>query len=266
MAGTYGLDQSWPEERDRLRIQASLFDPTTLDWCNRSGLCTGARVLELGAGEGSVARAMAERVGPDGHVVAVDLDARFLAEGPDKPDNLDVLELNILKDPLPPGPFDLVHARLVLSHLGEPVPLLKAWTRLLSPGGWMVIEDADWTGAERTVPPSEAWTRLIVAMREELGKRGFDWSLGFRLPGLLCEAGLTSVEARTLTYRGPGNPKEGVPGYELLAKQLSPALLESRKIDRNQYDEAIRVLRDPNIWFGATITTARGRRALVGQP
>src|SRR5258708_36248968 len=68
----YGLDQSWYGERDRLRSLSALFDATTLEFCGRSGLRDGAYVLELGAGAGSVAEAMADRGWSRGRVVAGD--------------------------------------------------------------------------------------------------------------------------------------------------------------------------------------------------
>src|SRR5258708_9698881 len=114
----YGLDQSWYGERDRLRSLSALFDATTLEFCGRSGLRDGAYVLELGAGAGSVAEAMADRVGSRGRVVAVDRDTRFLT---DIADRVAVREMDLLRQPLPAGPFDLRHAPLLLSHRGDPL-------------------------------------------------------------------------------------------------------------------------------------------------
>ena len=43
----------------------------------------------------------------------------------------------------PPGPFDLIHARLVLVHVPRRREALAAMVELLRPGGWLVVEDAD---------------------------------------------------------------------------------------------------------------------------
>ncbi len=61
---------------------------------------------------------LAEQVGATGHVVATDVDTRYLSrlELP----NVEVIEHNILEDPidvLRPGSFDLVCSRLMLFHL-----------------------------------------------------------------------------------------------------------------------------------------------------
>jgi hypothetical protein len=61
---------------------------------------------------------LAEKVGPTGHVVVTDIDLGYLRRL-DLP-NVEVVEHNILEDPLEPlGPdsFDLVCSRLMLFHL-----------------------------------------------------------------------------------------------------------------------------------------------------
>jgi SAM-dependent methyltransferase len=155
-AVTYGLDQSWYGERDRLRVMSDMFDDTTLACCERPG----ARVLELGAGAGR--KAMADRVGCPGRVVAVDRDIRFLC---DRIDQFEVFEIDILRAPRLSGAFDLVHARMLLGHLGEPMPALQAWMAAFKSGGWLVVEDVDPNGAEESVPFSSEFSAVIGASR-----------------------------------------------------------------------------------------------------
>jgi ubiquinone/menaquinone biosynthesis C-methylase UbiE len=76
-----------------------------------------AHCLDAGAGTGSLAAALAERVGPTGSVTALDSDTRFLA--PLEPERLVVVESDLTEGNLPVDRFDLVHARLVLEHLPE---------------------------------------------------------------------------------------------------------------------------------------------------
>jgi SAM-dependent methyltransferase len=235
-----------------------MFDGTTLAWCERSGLRPGARVLELGAGAGSVAEAMAARVGRAGRVVAVDRDTRFLA---DRADRMEVVEIDVLRAPLPAGPFDLVHARMLLGHLGGPTPQLETWIAALKPGGWLVVEDVDSSGAEEAEPFSPEYCAVILAIQDELARRGFDHRLGLRLPRLLCHVGLEAVEAVSTRVRLRGDEARGVPAWDLLAEQLGPALLAAGHITHQQYDEFRRVTHDPDVWCGVPLmTTACGRR------
>ena len=68
MTGTskvYGdiLDSSSDRERERLRLLEDSFDPGTFRWLDQLGVGSGWRCLEVGAGGGSVARWLADRVG-----------------------------------------------------------------------------------------------------------------------------------------------------------------------------------------------------------
>ena len=59
------------DEGARLRLIEQASDPTTLAHLDRIGVGAGWRCLEVGAGGGSVAAWLGERVGPTGHVLAL---------------------------------------------------------------------------------------------------------------------------------------------------------------------------------------------------
>src|SRR5437773_5494354 len=101
-------------ERQRLRALSDIYDPDTVRHLEDLGVGVGWRCLEVGAGEGSIARWLSARVGP-GSVVATDLDTRFL--GFPASGNVEVLRHDVTADPCPGEPFDLIHARFVLCHL-----------------------------------------------------------------------------------------------------------------------------------------------------
>src|SRR5262244_1620045 len=83
-------------EDDRLSLLEQIFDPYSRR--RRELVQPGWRCLEIGAGRGSMARWLAEQVGPSGHVVATDIDTRYLQKL-DLP-NLEVVEHDILEGPL----------------------------------------------------------------------------------------------------------------------------------------------------------------------
>ena len=62
------------EEYERLRRQSELLDSITVTVLDRVGLGFGMQCLDVGCGPGEVMRLMAERVGPTGRVVGIDLD------------------------------------------------------------------------------------------------------------------------------------------------------------------------------------------------
>jgi ubiquinone/menaquinone biosynthesis C-methylase UbiE len=78
-----------------------LFDPVTFRNRDATGIHPGWRCLEVGAGGGSVALWLAERVGPAGHVLATDLDPGWLAPA-DRP-VVEIRRHDITRDPRPAG-------------------------------------------------------------------------------------------------------------------------------------------------------------------
>ena len=84
----FATESSLSFEHKRLGFLRDMADPVTIRRLRRLGIERGWRCLEVAAGTGGVARWMAEKVGTRGHVVATDLDTRFL-DGHERP-NLEV--------------------------------------------------------------------------------------------------------------------------------------------------------------------------------
>ena len=82
-------------EDDRLGLLEHIFDP--LSRRRRELVQPGWRCLEVGAGRGSMAVWLAERVGASGRVVATDIDVTYLKRL--NLPNLEVYQHNILDDP-----------------------------------------------------------------------------------------------------------------------------------------------------------------------
>lgn len=188
-----------PEAGDRFDALAALFDPVTFRHLEQLGVADGWRCLEVGAGGGSVAQGLADRVGTSGHVLATDLDVRWLEERLDAP-NIEVRSHNLVTDPLPEGHFDVAHERLVLIHVPERVEALRHLVSCLRPGGWLLAEDFDSvSGSDWFIAPDSEdealGDRIVHAVRTLLAQRGADTSIGHKLPKLLRDAGLEAVGA-----------------------------------------------------------------------
>src|SRR6185437_5900271 len=162
----YSLDPNWHAERDRLDSLTALYDPGSLAVFERLGLAPGWRCLDVGAGTGTLAMALAERVAPTGTVVALDIDTRFLE--PLAAPQLETLALDVTEQPLPRGEFDLVHARLLLEHFPARGDVLSNMIAAAKPGGWVLVEDLDWATAMVLDPPSDVHRRVASAIRSVL--------------------------------------------------------------------------------------------------
>lgn len=111
----YILPHDLAGERQRLALMSQLLDPFERSHIERLGLREGWRCLEVGCGNGSIARWLAERVAPSGHVVASDLDISYIDS--DQRPCLEVRKLDVLHDAIEEGEYDLVVARALLHHL-----------------------------------------------------------------------------------------------------------------------------------------------------
>jgi SAM-dependent methyltransferase len=245
----YALDPSWHAERARLDSLTALFDPGSLAVCERLGLAPGWRCLDVGAGTGTLALALAERVAPTGGVAACDIDTRFLE--PIASAQLEAVALDVTEQPLPRAEFDLVHARLLLEHLPARGDVLGKMIEATKPGGWVLVEDFDWATAMVVDPASDVHRRVATAIRSVLARHGYDPHYGRTLPRRLRAAGLGDIGTRAEAIQVDADPIDGVPQWELLADQFAPYLLSSGLVDQADLDAFHELLHD-----GATVCFA----------
>ena len=208
---------------EQLALLEACLDPVSVAQLERLGVGPGWRCLEVGAGGGSVARWLAERVGPSGHVTATDLDISHLRVG----DRVRVLRHDISAEELPEGPWDLIHARLVLQHLPARRELVAKLAAGLRPGGWLLVEDFDCRHLPVAAAPdaasAELFTTVVSAILAVLEAAGADLSWGMAAYAVLRAEGLCDVaaDARTAVWSG------GTPGcllYATNARQLADRL------------------------------------------
>jgi SAM-dependent methyltransferase len=228
----YLLDNRQTEAGIRFEALSALFDPSTFRHFERLGVSEGWRCWEVGAGGPRVPNWLAEHVGSSGRVLATDIDVSWMestrstdstdstgptdsprhATGPTDPDSprqatgtpvdttVEVLRHDVGVDQPPPGPFDLIHARLVLVHVKDRDAALRAMIGALRPGGHILIEDAapnlqPLLCIDEYGPDQALANRLRQGFRELMRGRGADLDYGRKLPRLLREAGLAEVGA-----------------------------------------------------------------------
>jgi SAM-dependent methyltransferase len=107
--------------------------------------------------------------------------------------NVEVLTADARCTGLPPGCFDLVHARTLLANLSRPTEVLAEMVRLARPGGWVASQEPDAANG-LCYPPLPAWDRMHEIFRASFGRSGTDLFIGRRLAELFCEAGLEDVK------------------------------------------------------------------------
>jgi SAM-dependent methyltransferase len=259
----YAYDNALAAQRERLRTLETLFDAGTIAELEARGVGRGWRCLEVGAGGGSIALWLADRVAPDGALLATDLDTTVL-DGLSHP-NLEVRVHDVLEDDLPDCEFDVVHVRLVLGWLADRRTALRRLIAALKPGGWLVAEDLDFASA---VPDPRMgadlcarFTRIVEAHHAVIAERhGFDPGYGRRLAGDLDDAGLVDTD-----FRGRASMwRAGEPGGEiwrLSLEQLRDGIVDLELMDAREADAAIELCTDPRFSsLSPVMMTAWGRR------
>lgn len=234
MARDYVYDQNFSEERARLAGLERLWDPGTQALLDELGIGTAEkpwRCLEVGAGGGSVVQWMAGR---GAQVVAIDIDTRFLESLAGE--SIQVRRADIRTDELPRDEFDLVHARLLLEHLTDRRQILPRLVAALRPGGWIVIEDYDWTGFgfEGSNPQLERVTESVLSFMQ---RAGFDRHYGRRVAAELAEAGLTDVRGEGRT-RIIDSSSPGFDFFRLSFESLREPAVQAGMLSREDADAA----------------------------
>lgn len=259
---TYAFQNVRAVQTERLRALEAVLDEGTAQQLDSLGVGVGWRCLEVGAGGGSVAAWLCDRVAPNGTVVATDLDTTVLRDL-SRP-NLEIRAHDVLKDDLPQREFDLVHLRLLLAWLSEPHAALQRLISTLKPGGWLLAEEMDFASVAADprvgAAAQDVFARVVAAANAILAaQHTFNPHYGRRVAGDLVDAGLTDVggEGRASIWRGG---EAGGTVWRLTFAQLREPMLASGLVTSADIDEAIALCDHPGFWFVSQITmAARGR-------
>jgi ubiquinone/menaquinone biosynthesis C-methylase UbiE len=152
-----------------------------------AGLRPGETVLELGPGPGAFTLEAAQRVGPAGKVIAVDIQPEMIAQVQARVQaagvtNVDTHVASAYELPLEDASVDRTYLVTVLPEVPDPVRALREIRRVLKPGGVVSMTeeflDPDYPRRATTTAWSEA------AGFEAAGRYGNGWcyTLNFRKP------------------------------------------------------------------------------------
>ncbi len=258
-AAGYGLDNAWPKALARLRSLEYWLDPGSIRHLGARGVGPGWRCLEVGGGAGSIAQWLCGQVGPDGEVLATDLDTTFLAALNEA--NLRVVRHDISADALPAASFDLIHCRLVLAHLPQRLAVLRKLLAALRPQGQLVAEEMDFVSvsADERQSAGRAFNESVASSNDVLRDRGFDAEYGRRLLSDFRAAGLAGVGTEGHVGLWAGG-SAGAVAWQLTFEQLHQAMA-ARGLDHAAITAAIGACQDPDFTFMSQVTmTAWGER------
>ena len=166
-------------------------------------LSSGAAVLDLGCGPGTITADLASLVTP-GRVTAVELTDSALelarAEiGRRGLTNVDFAVGDVHALDFPDDSFDVVHAHQVLQHVGDPVAALREMRRVAKPGGVVAARDGDYA-AFTWFPELPELTEWLDLYEKVARGNGGEPDAGRRLLSWAHAAGFTDVTATASTW------------------------------------------------------------------
>ena len=241
-------------EEDRLIRQATLIAPLTERLFREAGIGRGQRVLDVGSGVGDVSIIAARLVGPSGQVVGIERDASYVARATDRVAavgfrNVTFIQADVNELGIGP-PFDAVVGRLVLSHLPDPVAVVRSVARLVVPRGIIAFLEPSWSPtlavsvrvplwSQLMTTIEEIFTRSRVTTREGLELYRIFQNAGLRAPTMHLEmplgldASIAELQTGLLRALLPAAEETGVSVEQLgpldtLAERVHAALLEAR--------------------------------------
>lgn len=231
-------------------------DPMTIDRLRRFALPVGARCLDLGAGQGSITRWLADQVGPEA-VTAVDRSVAPLAGLAAR--GVTVVETDVAEWEPTSASFDLVHARALLTHIPEREALLVRMASWVAPGGWLLVTDpADFPVASSPWPVMRRAAGVLTTLAAQMGT---DPGWARRYPAQLRDAGLVDVDAECRLRMMAGGSRESLMLARLYA-HARPAMIAAGSSDAD-LDEIQRLLHSPDyLDLPPAVVRAWGRRPM----
>lgn len=161
----------------------------------------GQVVADFGCGPGHAAIEFAKRVGPSGHVHALDVNAGFVDRAREKAKQaglFDRITVHLLQDsriPLADNSLDRVVARNTIIYVEDPVFTYGEFRRTLRPGGIAHAIEGDWS-LTAVVPVESADWRQIISAASWAWRRP---EIGRQLYGFARRAGFENVSLEVVT-------------------------------------------------------------------
>ncbi len=231
----------------RLSVLSQAMAEATGSLLDRVGIPAGARILDVGCGGGDVTRDLARRT--SGQVVGLDLDdIKVSMAGQDAPANAS-FHVGGYERAEALGPFDVIYARFLLSHLTDPAGAVAVFERALVPDGLLVVEDVEFS-AHLCEPTRASFRHFVQWYVASAHKRGADPENGPKLPGLLGRAGFIGIEARMVQPAGLTGPVKAMAALTLAGiSEAVESMGVSRETLVDYISDLVKARDDPSVFM-----------------
>jgi SAM-dependent methyltransferase len=167
----------------RLELLAAVFAKTTRQFLLTRARPAPAFAVDLGCGPGFTTELIRATVGP-ARILGVDISPAFVAAAAKRiaDDRTRLLCADAVDLPLEVADADLIFARMLLTHLRDPLAAIDVWRGRLSERGTLLLEEVE--GIDTEDPTLAGYLDL---QREMLAANGNELDVGPRLDEALRE-------------------------------------------------------------------------------
>ncbi len=245
------------DEHARLGMQHSLWQEFVLDAWKRAGICTGTRVVDVGAGPGFATMDLADIVGATGHVTAVEISSKFAQEVKDQANvrglkNISVHIVDLMHEDIPLGSagvtFDAAWCRWVCMFVPDVGALVRCVHNALRAGGVAVFHEYVHYETYGLQPPTPGIDSFTQAAMKSFSARGGNANIAGTLLKELRQHGFEIMSIKPIARSArPHEPLWQWPAGFI--RTYLPRLVELGQVDNafaaNVLAELVRAEQDP---------------------
>ncbi len=234
------------EELERLGLQHQIWRPHALEGWHKAGLTRGMKVLDIGAGPGYATQDLAEIVGKEGEVVAVERSNNYLQhlkKNSAGQAHIRAYETDLMEDDIPERDFDFSWCRWVTCFVSNPEILVQKNYNALKKGAKAIFHEYIDYATWKFVPRSELQEQFVAQVIKNWRETGGEPNIAGTLPDLLTQQGFHIQSMRPLIF--VIRPTDFMWHWPLSFIEINLARqLELGKIEKTWADQVMQDLED----------------------